>query len=457
MSNIKTVLQKQKVFFKTNQTKDLKFRLKKIKKLKKIIQSNEKEIFKALKKDLGKSKFESYASEIGIVYEEIDLFLKNLKKWAKPKKTKTPLVHFPAKSLIYSEPFGSALIMSPWNYPFQLIINPLIGAIGAGNCAVLKPAEFSSHTSRLIQKLINQNFKPQFLYVFIGGKETNQELLAEKFDYIFFTGSPFLGRIVMEKASKNLTPVTLELGGKSPCIVEKSADLKKAAKRIAWGKFLNAGQTCTAPDYLFVQTKIKKLFIKELKTAIKQFYSKEPQKSSDFPRIINQKHWERLDNLMQKGKIAFGGQKEKKGLFISPTIIENIKPKDPIMQEEIFGPLLPVFDFSKIEEVIDFISDRPKPLALYLFTQKKSVKQKIIRETSCGGMCINETIMHVANPYLPFGGVGNSGMGRYHGKFSFDTFSNPKAVLEKSNLIDVPLRYPPYKKLNYKLVRKILG
>ena len=443
--DVSKAIEKQKKFFYTHKTKDINFRLQSLKKLRKAILENENKIAEALRKDLGKSKFESYETEIGIILEELNIHIKNLTKWTKPKKVKTTLAHFPCTSYIYPEPYGVILIIAPWNYPFQLLIAPLIGAVSSGNCVILKPSNYSINTTNLIDKIIKNNFPLEYITLFKGGREVNQALIKQKYDYIFFTGSPTLGKIVMEAASKNLTPVTLELGGKSPCIVDKDADINLAAKRIAWGKFLNAGQTCVAPDYLFLHKDVKDRFLESIKKHIINFFSSSQEKSNDFGRIINEKHFDRLSKLMEHGNIIFGGKKDKKKKYISPTIIDDISSKDPIMQEEIFGPLLPVMEFENLDEVIDFVNSNPKPLALYYFGNNKKKQLNIINKTSFGSGSINDTVIQVANPYMPFGGVGNSGMGYYHGKSSFDTFTHYKSILKKSNLIDIPVRYSPYK------------
>jgi len=443
--DVSKAIEKQRHFFNTHQTKEIRVRKDSLKELRHAILEHEKNIADALYLDLRKSTFESYETEIGLSLLELRIHLKNLTKWAKPKKVKTPLAHFLSKSIIYPEPYGVVLIIAPWNYPFQLLINPLIGAISAGNCVVLKPSEYAKYTADVIEQIIRKHFSPEYIALFKGGKEVSDALIHEPVDYIFFTGSPKTGKIVMNAASKNLTPVTLELGGKSPCIVHRDANINLAAKRIVWGKFLNAGQTCVAPDYLFVHQEIKRELLESMKKYIIQFFGSEPEKCEHFPRIINEKHFDRLARLMEDGKIYFGGNKERSRKFISPTIIDTVSAEDPIMQEEIFGPLLPVMEFEQLDEVIHFVNSRPKPLALYFFSTDRKNQLEIVKKTSSGGMCINDTLVHFANPYLPFGGVGNSGMGCYHGKSSFDTFTHYRAIAKKSNLLDVPVRYAPYK------------
>lgn len=455
MNNIKEVINKQRLFFNKGRTMDLDFRIEKLKLLRTAIVDNEKEIMEALKKDLNKAPFESYETEIGIILEEIKYIIKHLHKWASRKRVKTPLTHFLSKSYIYSEPYGVTLVMSPWNYPFNLTIAPLVGSIAAGNCTVIKPSEYSIHTSEVIDKIIRRYFDRDYITVIKGGKEISQNLLAEKFDYIFFTGSVQIGKIVMESASKNLIPVTLELGGKSPCIVDETANIDLAAKRIVWGKFLNAGQTCVAPDYLIVHSSIKEKLVNSMIKYIIEFYGTEPCKNLDYPKIINDKHFTRLLGLLEDEKIVLGGNFNKKTNQISPTILDDVTWSSSVMQEEIFGPILPVLKFEKLDEVINTVNKRPSPLALYFFSTDKDRQKNIMKKISFGGGCINDTVVHLASSYMPFGGVGDSGMGGYHGKASFDTFSHKKSILKKSNLFDISLRYPPFKN-NLNILKKIM-
>ncbi|MBU5293588.1 aldehyde dehydrogenase [Anaerosalibacter bizertensis] len=449
----KDTLKKQKEFFKSGKTKDIKFRIENLNKLKKNIEKNEQYIMEALKKDLGKSNFESYSTELGIVLSEISFITKHLKKWAKPKKVKTPITNFKSSSYIYPEPYGNTLILSPWNYPFQLSIVPLIGSIAAGNTVILKPSSTSYYTSKIIEEIINENFDTGYIHVITG--ERGKKLLDENFDYIFYTGSVPVGKIVMEKASKYLTPVTLELGGKSPCIVDGKANLNLSAKRIVWGKFLNSGQTCVAPDYMFIHKNVKNEMINNIIYYIKTFYGENPLYSEEYTKIINERQFNRLIKLLDNNKIIYGGDYDKDSLYISPTLMNNVNWDDPIMGEEIFGPILPILEYEELNEVIDIVNSHPKPLALYFFSNDKENAEKIINGISFGGGCINDTIMHLSSPYLPFGGVGTSGMGSYHGKKSFDTFTHYKSILEKSNIIDPNFRYPPYgNKLN--IVKKFL-
>lgn len=448
---INQILEKQRKFFNSNITKDIKFRKEQLKKLYNLIKDSEDEILNALKSDLNKSEYEAYMTEIGFALEEITTLIKGIKKWSKPKKVKSPLSQFPAKSYIYKEAYGVCLIISPWNYPFQLAIAPLAGALAAGNCAIIKPSEFSVNTSKLLRKLINKNFDESYIKVIEGESTVSQQLLAEKFDYIFFTGSTNVGKIVMNEAAKHLTPVTLELGGKSPCIIDNTANLKLAAKRIVWGKFLNAGQTCIAPDYILVDELIKDRLIDYLKSSIKELFNLDEH----YPKIINEKHYKRLLSLLDNEDVVYGGKGYINTLQIEPTIIDNVNWESKIMEEEIFGPLLPIITFSNLEEVIKLVNLKPKPLALYFFSNSKENQNLILNNISYGGGCINDTIVHLASAHLPFGGVGNSGIGSYHGKASFDTFSHKKSIMKRSNRIDIPLRYPPFSK-STKLLKRFL-
>jgi aldehyde dehydrogenase (NAD+) len=456
-SQISKVVESQRSYFATHATKDYKFRLSALKTLKKAILAYEDRICEALFKDFRKSQFESYATEIGIVLEEIGYHIKHLKRMMKPKRVATGIMHFHSKSFIINEPYGVILIISPWNYPFNLLITPLVGAISAGNCVVLKPADYTPQTSAVIARMIAENFSPEFISVFTGGRAVNQALLEERYDYIFFTGSTSLGKIVMEKASRNLTPVSLELGGKSPCIVDADANIAVAARRIAWGKFLNAGQTCVAPDYLFAHKSIKDKLLGELKKVIAGMYGDDPRTSPDFPRIVNAKQFTHLMKFLDHGDIIAGGVIDEVERYVSPTIIDNVRPEYPVMQEEIFGPILPVMTFDDIEEVIRYVNYNPKPLAFYYFSSSRRKQRYILSHTTSGGGCINDTIVHLANNNMPFGGVGNSGMGGYHGQYSFDTFSHKRSILRKSIFPDLPVRYAPYKgKLKLKMLKMVL-
>ena len=445
MISISNIITAQREYYLTHATRDIDFRIENLKKLKGAILKYENKLYDALKKDLGKSTFEAYATEIGFTLEEISGHIANLRKWAKPTKIRTDMVNFYSRSSILHEPLGIVLVMAPWNYPFQLLFNPLIGAISAGNCVALKPAHYSDHTAEVIKELITETFDERYISVFTGGRTVIQELLDERFDYIFFTGGTHLGRIVMEKASRHLTPLTLELGGKSPCIVDADANIDIAARRITFGKFLNSGQTCIAPDYLLVHSDIKKQLIERIKHYVTLFFGLDPQKSPDYGRIINHEQFERLSALIKTGTVIAGGSIDPKDRYIAPTLLDPVKPGDPIMQEEIFGPILPVLEYNDLDEVISFVNGREKPLAFYFFSSSRQKQKKLLESTSSGGGCINDTMLHLTNPRMPFGGVGYSGMGSYHGKFSFDTFSHHRAILSKSTLFDLPLRYAPYK------------
>ncbi len=455
MDNIIDIVKEQRIFFNSGKTLDVKFRIEQLNKLKKAVKSNEGAILSALKKDLGKPSFEAYSTEIMQILNEINYTCKHLKKWTGPKKVKTPLELLPGKSIIRRHPFGVVLNIAPWNYPFQICLAPLVSILAAGNCAVIKPSELAPHSSRSIAKLINNIFPPEYCRVIEGGVEEARELLSQKWDFIAFTGSTGVGRIVAQSAANNLTPVLLELGGKSPCIVHKDANIKIAARRIAWGKFLNAGQTCIAVDYIVAEKSIVKELINEIILSLKSFYSDNIKESPDLCRIINRKHFERLNSfLVNNDKIIFGGSTDSNSLFIEPTLIYKTEWPDEIMEEEIFGPLLPVIEYEDIGSVIEILKAKERPLALYLFTKNKPLQNRVVESLNFGGGCINATIMHNASTFLPFGGVGNSGIGRYNGKSGFDTFSYQKSIFYKPGSIDPKLPYPPYKqKIN--LLRKI--
>lgn len=457
MNDINLIFNKQKEFFNLGKTKDINFRIEVLKKLKKVIKENEDKILEALKRDLGKSNFESYATEIGLVYDEINTHIKNIKRWSKIEKIKSPIVHYPSKSYIYKEPYGVTIIIGPFNYPFQLVMAPLVGAISAGNTAIIKPSENTKNTALLLEEIINENFNKEYLRVVspLEGKEAVSFLLELPFDYIFFTGSIRVGKIVMEKAAKNLVPVTLELGGKSPCIVDKDAKLEMAAKRIVWGKFLNVGQTCVAPDYLCVHRSIKDKLLKLIVEEIHKQFGKDIKSSPDYPRVVNSASLNRLSEYLNDGEIYYGGKFDKNDLYMEPTILTNVDVDSNVMTEEIFGPILPVIEFGDIKDIINFINAREKPLALYYFSENKVNINNILKCTTSGGVTINDTVIHVANGNLPFGGVGNSGIGSYHGKASFDTFTHKRSVMERGTFIEFNIRFAPYKnKIN--ILKKIM-
>lgn len=449
----------QKQFFETGRTRDLAFRICQLQLLADAMRKNETVLEEALKKDLGKSAFESYATEIGFVLADIRYTIQNLQKWSAPKRVRTPLYLFPGKSKIQKEPYGSVLILGPYNYPVQLLAEPLVGAIAAGNCAVLKPSELTPHVSEAMYQIVHSTFKEEYIACVEGGVEVNQELLSQKFDYIFFTGSERVGRIVMKAAAENLTPVTLELGGKSPVIIEKTANIKEVARRIAWGKLMNAGQTCVAPDYVLVDESRKQQFLTEMKTAFSHLYGKEIKKNPDFGRIVNERHMERLQKILeQDAKYLFcGGRADTLQRYIEPAILDLGKDQNAAsMQEELFGPILPVLSYHKLEDAVRFVNKRAKPLALYLFTKKRSAEKFVLERVSSGGVCVNDTISHLINPDLPFGGVGASGMGQYHGKYSFDTFTHEKSVFYKPADWNLPVCYPPFTKGKMNLVKFFL-
>ncbi|MDL4840003.1 aldehyde dehydrogenase [Aquibacillus rhizosphaerae] len=441
MSEFTALIERQKANVLANKTKPVSDRIKLLKQLKSVLKKEEEKLITALFRDLNKSEFDAYTTEIGIVYTEIDFFIKHLRSWSKRKKVKAPLSHTGTRSYIYKEAYGSVLIISPWNYPIQLAIAPLIGAIAAGNSVILKPSELTDATSIALAKMFSENFEEEQIFVVQGGPEVSKTLLAEDFDYIFFTGSERVGKLVMEAAAKNLTPVTLELGGKSPCIVDDTADLKVAAKRIAWGKYTNAGQTCVAPDYIYIDKKIKKEFLEELKRTVFELYGEEPIDNDRYTKIVSEKHFDRLINFLSNGFTVLGGKTNREELVIEPTVLTDISWDDHVMAEEIFGPILPILEYEQLAEVIGEVNKRPSPLALYIFSESDEVSKQIISSISFGGGCINDVIYHLSSPFLPFGGVGSSGMGSYHGKASFDTFSHSKSIMKQTTKFDIALRY----------------
>ncbi|NKQ38430.1 MAG: aldehyde dehydrogenase [Methanosarcinales archaeon] len=451
---IKNIWQAQKTFFQNDKTKDYHFRINMLKKLKSLLAEYEEDIFKALKKDLGRTDYETFIAENVVIYDELKSAIKNLKKWMKPQKVSTPIQLQFAKSKIHSEPLGQILIIAPWNYPFHLSLAPLVGAICAGNCVIIKPSEIAKNASKVLAKLINDNFQKEYIHVIEGDKETVNDLLELKHNLVFFTGGATVGKIIYQKAAKFLTPVILELGGKCPCIVHKDAQIDVAVKRIIWGKFLNSGQTCLAPDYLLIHNDIKEEFTEKLKKTLISFYGKNPLKSKFLSKIVNKKHFNRLSALMKEGNVVFGGEHNEELLKISPTILDRINVDSKIMQDEIFGPILPIIYYSDINETIDIINNIPKALSLYLFTKDKNIKEFIINNTSSGSIGINDCLMQAANGNMPFGGVGESGIGSYHHKYSFNTFSHQKSIMDKKTWFDPSIRYLPYKKENLKILKK---
>ena len=452
--DIHEIVESEKHFFRTGVTRGVDFRIDMLKKFRKAIIENDELISAALKADLNKQPFESYMCETGLLLEEINFHIKRLKKWSKTRRVKSGIGQLPGKSYVCPEPYGVVLIMAPWNYPVQLCLMPLVGAISAGNCAVVKPSAYAPESSRVISKLIESAFPTGFVTAVEGGRDANKALLDEPFDYIFFTGSVAVGKTVMEAAAKRLTPVTLELGGKSPIIVDETANLPLAARRIAFGKVLNAGQTCVAPDYLMIEKSVEAPFIEEYKKALASFFPEGDM--SGMVRIINDKHFERVCNILDNsGSIAIGGARDAETRFIEPAVLTEVPIDSPAMQQEIFGPVLPVLPYEKLDDCIDFIRSRPKPLALYIFSENKMNQEKVLNSCSFGGGCINDTVIHLASSHMSFGGVGESGMGSYHGKKSFDTFTHYRSVLKQGKL-DVKLRYFPYKSGKEKITRMIL-
>ena len=454
--DIEQTINAQRKFFATNKTFDIKFRLNALDRLKASVKKHETDLLEAIHKDLGKSATESYMCEVGLLLEKISYTRRHLHSWTRTRRKITPLTNFHAKSMIVQEPYGIVLIMSPWNYPVLLTLEPLVGAIAAGNCAVVKPSAYSPETSAIMQKLISETFEPGYVAIVTGGRAENANLLEQKFDYIFFTGGVTVGKLVMEKASKHLTPVTLELGGKSPCIIDHTANLRIAARRITFGKFLNCGQTCIAPDYVLVEKSVHDEFVSLLKEETDKMYGKDIFDNKDYGKMVNQKHFDRVSGLIDKGKTVYGGRLKAETLQIEPTILDNVMPDDAVMQEEIFGPVLPIIAVENTNKAANFIKSRPKPLALYLFTSDRKVERQFMRQVPFGGGCVNDTIIHIATNNLPFGGVGNSGMGSYHGKKTFETFSHAKSVVKKYTWLDISMRYQPYTSWKDKLIRMFL-
>lgn len=444
LTEIKTNLAAQRRFFATGQTLPYEFRIQALLKLKAALKSRESEFNEALRQDLRKSEFESYGAELGFIFEEINHTVRYLKKWMKPRRVPTPMMHWPSQSQVYSEPKGVVLVLGPWNYPMQLIFAPVVGAIAAGNCVIIKPSEIARHSEEFICKLVSETFPKEFMVALPGGLEETKEILLEKFDHIFFTGSTVVGRLVMLAAANNLTPITLELGGKSPCIVDEIKELDIAAKRIVWGTYFNAGQTCVSPDYLLVKRSMKDRLIAAMKKALIDFYGPDPKASPDFGRIIDDRHFDRLSGLLKGANVLVGGETDKRLRYIAPTIIDGVSLDSPCMADEIFGPILPVFEYDTLEGALDFIANRPTPLSCYIFSDDQSLIDQVIKRVPFGGGCINNTLIHLAVPELPFGGVGTSGIGAYHGHKSFEVFSHFKSIVKTPWYLDLWLKYPPY-------------
>jgi aldehyde dehydrogenase (NAD+) len=452
---IKLILEDQRKFFATGKTHNIRYRLEMLKKLRSLIISHEQDIKDALWKDFHKPEFEVLATETRFVIKELNLIIRRLKKWNRKKIVWTPVLHFLAYSYITPQPYGQVLILSPWNFPFQLTFVPLIGAVAAGNCVILKVSRQVPAVTSVMERILSH--LPKELVTLMNGDHTVSEfLLNYRFDYIFFTGSSKIGKYVMQKAAENLTPVSLELGGKNPCIIAADARLDFAAKRIAWGKFMNAGQTCICADYIVVDKEVKDRFLELLKNEIKSFYGENPESSNDFARIINSGNITRISSLLKTGEVVTGGNIDAANRYIAPTVIKGIKPDDPIMQEEVFGPIVPVIDFDKLEDVYKIIGRNPKPLAVYIFTRDRKLAEEFLRKTQSGSAGINDTVIQIASPYLPYGGISTSGLGRYHGRKSFETFSNMRSVIVKSNLFDVSVRYPPYNKFKQWIIRSLM-
>ena len=458
MSNeFELLKKKQEEYFNEGNTLPVKVRISNLKTLKQAMKANETLLLDALQADLGKTHFEGYETELGVVYSEINHLIKHTKKWAKTERVATPLAHFPSSSYVRKEPKGNVLIMSPWNYPVQLALNPLAAALAAGCTVILKPSRYSEKTSAALKKIITEFFPEGLAAVVEGGHQANSELLALRFDHIFFTGSPAVGRVVMEAASHNVTPVTLELGGKSPVIIDDTANIKVSAVRLAWGKYLNAGQTCVAPDYLLIDKKVKDEFVREFARAIEKMFTAEPLKSPDLPKIINEKHYERAKSLLSCGKAVIGGVFDDRARKIAPTLIAEPELTSPLMTDEIFAPILPMITYESFTEALEFIRKREKPLAFYIFTRDNQRVEKAHTMLSFGGGSVNDVVVHLTNPNMPFGGVGNSGLGSYHSREGFETFTHRKSILRKSLLLDIPVRYAPYSsKLRDRIVRLLM-
>ena len=454
VATIPAIVQRARDAFDSGRTRPLSWRRAQLDGMRKLLEDNSEQLLAALAADLGKPAAEGWVTDIGFTIGEIKLLQKNLRKWTRPERVSTPIVALPGSSHRVAEPLGVVAIISPWNYPIQLLLSPAAGAIAAGNSVVLKPSEIAPHTSTVITELIHRYLDPDAVQVIEGGVAETTELLAQKFDHIFYTGNGRIGRVVMEAAAKHLTPVTLELGGKSPTIVDATANLRVAARRIAWGKFLNAGQTCIAPDYLLVDKKVASVFVGELRVAIKEFYGDDPKQSGDYARIVNSHHFNRLASMLNSGSAVIGGETDANTKYIAPTVLSDVNISAPVMQDEIFGPILPMVEIDNVAEAIAFINSKPHPLALYVFSEDDRAIDAVIERTTAGGVTVNGTILHISNPNLPFGGVGESGMGAYHGKSSIDIFQHRKPVLRKSTKVDPSIAYPPYTEKKMKLIRK---
>ena len=454
VATIPAIVQRARDAFDSGRTRPLSWRRAQLDGMRKLLEDNSEQLLAALASDLGKPAAEGWVTDIGFTIGEIKLLQKNLRKWTRPERVSTPIVALPGSSHRVAEPLGVVAIISPWNYPIQLLLSPAAGAIAAGNSVVLKPSEIAPHTSTVITELIHRYLDPDAVQVIEGGVAETTELLAQKFDHIFYTGNGRIGRVVMEAAAKHLTPVTLELGGKSPTIVDATANLRVAARRIAWGKFLNAGQTCIAPDYLLVDKKVASAFVGELRVAIKEFYGDDPKQSGDYARIVNGHHFNRLASMLESGSAVIGGETDANTKYIAPTVLSDVNISAPVMQDEIFGPILPMVEIDNVAEAIAFINSKPHPLALYVFSEDDRAIDAVIERTTAGGVTVNGTILHISNPNLPFGGVGESGMGAYHGKSSIDIFQHRKPVLRKSTKVDPSIAYPPYTEKKMKLIRK---
>jgi aldehyde dehydrogenase (NAD+) len=453
---VSTIVQQSRQAFDSGITRPLAWRKAQLETMITMLEKHQDELSAALKVDLGRGVEEAWLYDIGFTITEVKLMLKNLKKWTAPRKVPTPMVTRPASSMRVPQPLGVVCVIAPWNYPVQLLLIPAAGAIAAGNAVVMKPSEVSSETSRVLAKIVPQYFTDKAVAIVEGGVQETTELLKQKFDHIFYTGNGAVGRVVMRAAAENLTPVTLELGGKSPTIVDASANIAVAARRIAWAKYVNAGQTCVAPDYVLAHKSIANELVEAIRTSITEFYGEDPHASKDYSRVISPKHFSRLTSLISSGKVAIGGQSEQAERYIAPTVLVDVDRNSAVMQEEIFGPILPVLEVGSIDEAIGFVNSRPHPLALYVFAQDNSVNEKVVAETTSGGVTVNGTIMHMTGPYLPFGGIGESGMGAYHGQSGVDVFQHLKPVLKRSTMLDAPLAYPPYTKRKFSILKKFI-